>query len=435
MQIAVLGAGYAGLTLARRLEDRLPDAADIVVVDESETHLVQHEVHRVVRQPSIVDAITVPLDEVLDRADVITARVETVDADAGMAELDTGETLDYDYAAVCLGAETAYYGLPGVEEHSTPLKRVADAEQIREDFLDVCETGGTVVVGGAGLSGVQIAGELAALADEEGASESVDVVLLEQLDAVAPNFPENFQEAVHDELVTRSVDVRTGQTVVEATADEIELESGSQAYDQFVWTGGITGSEAMDGDRPTVRNDLRLNRSTFVVGDAARAVDADGEAVPASASAAIREAGTVAGNIAKLVDHDLTNPDDFAPRMKPYRFEVPGWIVSVGDGAVAQVGPTVVRGPAARAMKATVGAGYLGSVKAIKQAAELVREELGHGHGGLDDLNDLDDLAPEELDEVSADEVFDRVDEVTIDVLGEDDEDEDENEDEEGDEF
>jgi NADH dehydrogenase len=381
MQIAVLGAGYAGLTLARRLEDRLPNEVDIVVVDESPTHLVQHEVHRVIRRPSIVEAITVPLTEVLDRAEVVTARVEDVDADARRVDLDTGRTIDYDYAAVCLGAETAYYDLPGVEAHSTPLKRVADAETIRANFLDVCDAGGTVVVGGAGLSGVQVAGELTAFAEEQDVADAVDVVLLEQLDSVAPSFPENFQEAVRDELVARDVEIRTGAEVVRATDEEIELESGSLRYDQFVWTGGITGSDAMHGDRPVVRNDLRLNRSTFVVGDAARVVDADGQAVPASASAAIREAGTVAGNVEKLVEHDLDDPDDFAPRMEPYRFEVPGWIVSIGDGAVAQVGPTVVRGAAAKAMKTSVGAGYLGSVNAVKQATELVQEELGHGHG------------------------------------------------------
>jgi NADH dehydrogenase len=55
---------------------------------------------------------------------------------------------------------------------------------------------------------------------------------------------------------------------------------------------------------------------------------------------------------------------------------VPGWIVSVGDGAIAQVGPKVVTGTAAKALKASVGAGYLSSVRAIRQATELVGEEL-----------------------------------------------------------
>lgn len=194
MRVLVLGAGYAGLTLARELERRLPADADLTVVNDSPYHLVQHEVHRVVRHPSVADAIQVPLDEALQRAEIIVDRVEHVDHDARAVALAGGETLDYDYCAVCLGAETAYYDIPGLESHSVPLKRLDHAKDIRARFFDDCDEGGTIVVGGAGLSGVQVAGELAALRDEEDAR--TDIVLIEQMDTVAPTFPENFQRAV-----------------------------------------------------------------------------------------------------------------------------------------------------------------------------------------------------------------------------------------------
>jgi NADH dehydrogenase len=370
MRVAVLGAGYAGLTLARRLESRLPDAVDLVVVDESDTHLVQHELHRVIRRPAVADAITVPLDDVLDRADIVTDRVEGVDADAGRVDLANG-TLEYDYAAVCLGAETAFHGLPGVADHGLPLKRLDHARRVREAFLDVCTEEGRAVVGGAGLSGVQVAGELAALARERDAA--VDITLLERLDSVAPSFPPAFQRAVRDALDAAGVDVHTGVEVTGATADAVECADGGFDCDALVWTGGIRGSAALGGERPAVRGDLRLSASTFVVGDAARVVDADGEAVPASAAAAIREARTVADNLVRLVTDDGSG---FDPRLDPFRFDAPGWIVSVGDEAVAQVGPAVVTGAAARGMKATVGAGHLSAVGAVSEAVELVREEL-----------------------------------------------------------
>jgi NADH dehydrogenase len=376
MRVVVLGAGYAGLTLARRLERRLPDAAELVVVDESPTHLVQHELHRVVRRPSVADAITVPLWDALSRATVRTARVAGIDRDERLIRLDDG-TLEYDYAAVCLGAETAFYDLPGVPEHGLPLKRHEHARRIREDFLDTCDAGGRAVVGGAGLSGVQVAGELAALAAERNAP--VEVTVLERLDDVAPAFPAAFQSAVADALDEVGVAVHTGARVTGATADEVELSDRTVPYDTFVWTGGIRGPDALDGDRPVVRGDLRLDAHTFALGDAAKVVDADGEAVPASAAAAIREARSVATNLDRLVRDDLgvdDRADGFDPRLEPFRFDVPGWIVSVGDDAVAKVGPKVLRGSAARAMKATVGAGHLSSVGAVTRAVELAREEL-----------------------------------------------------------
>jgi len=394
MRVAVFGAGYAGLTLARELESSLPEAVDLVVVDEDASHLVQHELHRVVRHPDLAEEIAVDLDEVLDRATVREATVTDVDTDAGVATLDEGGTgedgtaeLSYDVGAVCLGAETNYYDLGGVADHATPLKRLADAEAVRADFLGAAAEAtaadpARVVVGGAGLSGVQVAGELAALARDEGGRDAVEVVLLEQADSVAPNFPENFQRAVREELDARDVRVETGRTVASADDEAIAFDDGTAMdYDQFVWTGGIRGPDALRGERPVVRGDLRYENGTFVVGDAGRVVDTDGEAVPASAQAAIREAGVAADNIGRLVDHELSGEGGFEPRLDGYRFDSLGWLVSIGDGAVAQVGPTVLRGKSAKALKTTVGAGYLSSVGAVENAADLVREEVGWPEG------------------------------------------------------
>ena len=81
---------------------------------------------------------------------------------------------------------------------------------------------------------------------------------------------------------------------------------------------------------------------------------------------------------------------DGAPeQFHAYRYEEAGWVVSVGNGAVAQVGPAVVSGDVAKAVKATIGASHLGSVGAIEQASELVHEELGWPGADAVDLSPL----------------------------------------------
>jgi NADH dehydrogenase len=375
MHVAVLGAGYAGLTVARRLERRLPDDVDITVVDESDTHLVQHELHRVIRRPALREVITVPLDEVLARSEVRQARVTDVDTDAGVATLSTDDgtaQLDYDYAAVCLGAETAFYGLPGVEEHAIPLKRLEHAGAIRESVL--AAPGGAAIVGGGGLSGIQVAGELAALSDAE--SLDLDVTVVEMADRIAPGFDAAFADAVRTELEARGVHIETGATVESAAADTVHLADGRElGYDTFVWAGGIQGPDATGSERAEVRANLRVGDGTFVVGDAGRVVDEAGEAVPAAAQTALREAKVAAANIRRLVRGG--EDGGFEPRLDTFRYDSPGWVVSVGDGAVAQVGPVVMSGEPAKAAKAVIGAGHLGSVGAIGRASDLVRTELG----------------------------------------------------------
>jgi NADH dehydrogenase len=383
MRVVVLGAGYAGVALARRLEARLPADVDLMVVDENGDHLVQHELHRVVRRPSFAEEIVLPLDDLFDRAEVRTARVEAVDHESGTATLADGESIEYDFAAVCLGAETNFYDLPGVEEHATPLKRIGDALAIRERFFEILDAGGSsVVVGGAGLSGVQVAGELAELAREEGVADRIAVTLLEQRKAVAPTFPANFQRSVREELEERGVVVRTDATVQSATDEAVRLIGNERlAYDQFVWTGGIRGPDALGGERPQVRPTMRLGDGTFVVGDTAAVVDAEGQAVPASAQSAVREARVVADNVLRLVEHERGDEGVglFEPRLERFTFDSPGWLVSVGNDAVAQVGPSVFTGRAAKALKTTVGVGYLSSIGGHRRVAEFVGEELSRG--------------------------------------------------------
>ncbi|GAB3030527.1 NAD(P)/FAD-dependent oxidoreductase [Natronobiforma cellulositropha] len=376
MHVVVLGAGYAGLVLTRLLEREVPSSADLTLVDESPAHLVQHELHRVIRRPALAAEISIPLEEVLERATVRVARVESVDTDERVVHLDDG-TLEYDVGAVCLGAQTAFYGLEGVREHAIPLKSLDDALEVRRTVLErvtSSEGRARIVVGGAGLSGVQVAGELAELVDEEELDAAV--VLAERFSQVAPNFPPAFQRAVAAALEGRGVDVRTDAVIVGADERHVELEGEPDlAYDAFVWTGGIRGRSALAGERPVVRSDLRLTARTFALGDAARVVDGDGQAVPASAQSAVREARTTAENVSRLVSHDLAGDAVFEPRLEQFTFDTPGWLVSVGDDAVAQVGPSVVTGAAATALKATVGVGYLSSVGAISNALDLVSSE------------------------------------------------------------
>ena len=400
MRVVVLGAGYAGLTVARALERSLPEEVELVVVNDSPDHLVQHELHRLIRHPDLAEAITVPLSTVLSRVTVHEGTVTAVDTEqrALTYETEDGETsLEYDFAAICLGAVTDFYGLDQIEEHAITLKSITDATRIRKAALDA--TDGHAVVGGAGLSGIQVAGELAELSTEN--ELNLDVTLVEMADQIAPEFDATMAAAIRRELESRGVSIETGVGIEAADNGAVYLEGDETLpADLFVWTGGIRGPDALDGTRPRPEPDLRVSDHTFVVGDAGDIVDANGRDVPATAQAATQQAQVVAANIQRLVedtdefseegdrisipvedadgDEDPERPGAFEESgIDQYELDLAGWVVSVGDGAVAMVGPFVFSGEPAKATKAAIVGQHLGSVGAIQQASTLVAEELG----------------------------------------------------------
>lgn len=371
MRVLVLGAGYAGLVAAATIQRSLPEGAELVVVDDTGEHLIQHELHRVVRRPDLAEHLTVPVEDLIPDARVITDRVEDLRPKADHVSLAEAGDLEYDACGICLGAQTDTHEHEGVADHGQPLKRISHANAIRERFDSVVATGGgQIVVGGAGLSGIQVAGELAALASRRGLRDQIDITLIEMADVVAPGFPDRLQETLARQVRGVGVDLRLGTTITDATDDTVRMAAGAELQtDQFIWTGGIRGPTALGGDRPQVQADLAFDDRTFIAGDAARIIDGDGQPVPATAQAAV-QAGEVCGrNLLRVVG---AGPD----RPARFTFESLGWLVSVGDRAVAQVGPSVFTGPPARTLKASAGLRYLAEVGAVREALEVVTAEL-----------------------------------------------------------
>lgn len=377
MEVAVLGGGYAGVRLARELDRRLPRDVDLVIVDDTGDHLVQHELHRLIRFPELDEQVRIPLDDLVGDVTVVEESVTSVDEETRVVDLASGESLQPDILAICLGAVTGLDIIPGIDEYGLPLKRVEHAEAIRRRF-EALGAGQRVLIGGAGLSGIQVAGELAAALERDG--PDIEITVLEQESHVAPRFPNAFRAAVSEALADAGVVVRTGVRIERVDGTGAELEGGEVLPAALViWTGGIAGPDATDNRRLRVRSDLRVADRTFALGDAALVVDDHGKRVPAAAQTAVRQAPVAAENIQRLVaaeeDHDLV----FDPRLERHVHQSPGWVVSIGDDAVAMVGNEVVRGRKARAIKASVNAQYLGSIGDIQRALDAVREVIGPG--------------------------------------------------------
>ena len=375
MEVAVLGGGYAGVASARRLEARLPRSWAITLVDEGGTHLLKHELHRTIRKPTLAEDIRIPLDELVTRSRLVEATISAVDRNSGTVRTVEGAHLEPTFTIVCLGARTATYGIEGVETYGQGCTSLADAVAIRERFCTAVPDGGRVIIVGAGLTGIQVAGELAELRGME--SKTVDLTLLEQQDRVAPAFPASFARAVDRALRERDVECCLGTTVRRLGDGRIHTATGREIpFDQLIWAGGIAGHDALDGRRWQVDADLRVGERVFAAGDAAAVVDATGRLAVASAQTAVRQGVQAADNVIRLARAIEDGDRIFEPRLGYYDYEPRGWFVSVGDETVGVLGDRVLTGRPARTAKTSVTLGYLASVGAIERAIEKIGRTL-----------------------------------------------------------
>ncbi|QDX41063.1 NAD(P)/FAD-dependent oxidoreductase [Salarchaeum sp. JOR-1] len=337
--VAVLGAGYAGAGAIPELEDRLGDDADIVWISDTDYHLVLHEAHRCIRDPGVREKITIPVTDIKSpRTQFVQAEVTGLDTDDRVVELDGADDVAYDYVLVALGSQTAYYGIEGMAENALTLKSLDDALDIHERVKDAAreatrEDPATVVIGGAGLSGIQSAGEVAEFRDKHNAP--VEVYLVEALPEIFPPGDAEVQGALRHHLEEADVNILTDDPITSADDEEIHFdERDSLDYDVFVWTGGITGRDALD-DTSLENEHNRLNTGqdfqtsddrVFAIGDSAIIEQPGENPAPPTALAAWQAAEVAAKNVANAIDdHPL----------ETWTYHDEGTLISIGDTAVA----------------------------------------------------------------------------------------------------
>ena len=370
--VVVVGAGYAGTGLVQALEG--DPHLDLTWISDRARHVVKHEVHRIIRSPTLANGLAIPISRIRSpETSFREERVVAVNRDRQTIDFADGGSLSFDYLALTVGANTAYYGIPGLNEHAYTVTGIEDTLALREATMNRVGSGPIrIIIGGGGLSGVQVAGELHDLAQESDFAVTISIV--EALDDILPNASNSLQARVTASLERRDISTLTRAPIVEASTDRVITgDEDELPADIIVWTGGITGGDitiesALEHARNRISADEMLRTSDpriFALGDAA-IIQQHGVPAPPTAQAAWQAAPIAAANIkAAVTGKPLT----------PWEYESKGTLVSIGDVAVAHGIPGVPREtfdsfPAAFLKKA-VAARWIASVDSWRHAASL----------------------------------------------------------------
>lgn len=351
-QVVVVGAGFAGLNAAHAL--RRVDA-DVTVVDKNNYHTFQPLLYQVSTGYLAAEEVGVAVRSVFRRQWNVIVRVATA-ISADWAErsllLDDGSALGFDYLILTAGAETNFFGVPGMQEHGWPLYTLNDAIRLRMHLLSTLEqvtgragsprTRITAVVVGGGPTGVETAGALASMAQELiGPVATLRVTLVEAGSRLLNVFSPGSSERALAGLRRRGVDVRLGQAVKNADAGGVTMGSGERIETgTVIWGAGVQASglgpaldlEVSHHGRIAVDPQLRVpgHPNVFTAGDLA-AVTAPRYPgpLPMLAPAAI-QAGRHAGEqVARLIE---------GRPLAPFQYRDKGMMAVLGRGdAVAEL--------------------------------------------------------------------------------------------------
>lgn len=322
-KILILGGGYGGLLSALTVRKYMDASeASVTLVNRTGTHQIITELHRLAAGNVSEKAVALPLEKLLKNKDVTLRidRVESIDPEGKKVTLGSSTTLNYDALVIALGSETAFFGIPGLQENSFILKSVDDANKLRAHVETRIEAyrktknkaDATIVVGGGGLTGIELIGEFADMLPELCKKKGVDfsdisLYVVEAGPSILPGFDPELIERAQQSLERRGVKFIIGVPVTGASPNSVSLKDGSTIETStLVWTGGVTGNSVVancgievNRGRATVNEYLQSTSHSdiFVAGDSAIVMGPEGRPYPPTAQLAWQMGETIGYNL------------------------------------------------------------------------------------------------------------------------------------------
>src|SRR5690625_4078763 len=375
-KIVVLGAGYAGLKTTRELTKMLsPEEADIVLVNKHNYHYETTWLHEVAAGTINPNQARFMISDVINpnRVRLIYDEVVNVNKEDQRVILENGE-ITYDYLVIALGFESNTFGIKGMEENAFAILDIDSSRLIREHLElqfakynseeDVDDSALTILVGGAGFTGIEFVGELAERVPQLCRKYDIDrskvkIINVEAMPSILPMFDKDLVAYAMKSLEDRGIEFRLGAAIKECTKDSFiigeeneEIKAGT-----IVWTGGVTGSSVLSKSgfeitrgKVTVDGDLRAPGydNIFILGDCAWVMDEENDRpFPPTAQAALQHGETCERNIRALLHNEP---------LETFTFDDKGTVASLGvnDGIANIFSNTQLKGKPAAAMKKVV---------------------------------------------------------------------------------
>lgn len=368
MKIVIVGAGYAGVLTAKKLEKRLGKNSNvsIMIIDKNPFHTMLTELHEVAAARVDEDGIRLSLKRIFAgrNIDVRQDTVESIDFGKRTVLGKSGQ-YPYDYLVIAAGSKHTYWGIPGAKENSYGLWSYEDAIKLRERIREVFRKAAvetddaekkrllTFHIVGASFTGVEMAGELAEyvpiLCDKyEIGRELVSITVMDMLSRIVPALPEKLSAKAERRLARMGVRVLLNTSVMRVGSDVIEYgDNGnliSEKTGTVVWAAGIEATDvtqkAASALQSNGRGRIKLDQYLRSLDDERVYVAGDNMYyVPEGKSGPVPQVVENCEQCSGVIAHNIACAITGKGEMKEYKPAFHGLMVSIGGRyGVAYVG-------------------------------------------------------------------------------------------------
>lgn len=300
--IVIIGAGFAGILCAQRLEKRTARLKNISItlIDKNPYFTMRTEIHAAATGRGKPEGITYDLAETFaDSPNVSFFQDEVTSIDFENKVVKGGvNDYTYDYLVIAAGSQPNFFGIESAKENALPFWTYDDAialkKHINECFKKAADLSDeeeikkllTFCVVGAGLTGVELAGELAEYipmmcAEYVLPQYLTKVICIDAASRTIPNLPNKLSCTCSSILMELGVELQMDAKVVDVQPDALVYEQNGKTVtlpsNTVVWSAGITSetitekaAETLDSRNKRIVNLETLQStdpSVFVIGD------------------------------------------------------------------------------------------------------------------------------------------------------------------------
>jgi NADH dehydrogenase len=288
MKVVIVGAGFGGLRLARKLNNK--PGFEVILVDRFNYHQFQPLFYQVATGGLDASNISFPLRKVFQKSKNVRIRLavlkEVVAAENKI--ITDQEEISYDMLVLAMGADTNFFNNEQISTHAFPMKSTVEALQLRFRLLQNFEKALTVkdpeelqglmniVAVGGGPTGVEVAGALAEMRKyvlpkdyPELDFSKMNIYLLEGGPKTLAAMSEKSASQSAAYLKRLGVTVMTGALVKDYDGTNITLNDGKTiASRTVIWAAGIKGNIPNGIDKSMIMrgNRIKADRRCKVIG-------------------------------------------------------------------------------------------------------------------------------------------------------------------------